>query len=33
MGKPRAVPYKGEGSSCDAGELDEIISERREYGE
>ena len=29
MGKPRAVPYKDEGSSYDEGWLDDIISEGR----
>lgn len=30
MGKPRAVPYKGRGSSYDEGWLDEICTERRD---
>ena len=30
MGKPRAVPYKGCGSSYDEGWLDEICTENRD---
>ena len=33
MGRPRAVPYKGRGSSLDEGWLDEIITEGRDYDE
>lgn len=33
MGKPRAVPYKGRGSSLDEGWLDEICTESRGYDE
>ena len=33
MGKPRVVPYKGDGSSYDDGCLDEIITESRSWDE
>ena len=33
MGKPRAVPYKGDGSSYDDGCLEEIITESRSWDE
>lgn len=33
MGKPRVVPYKGDGSSYDDGCLDEIITEGRSWDE
>ncbi|GHU93276.1 hypothetical protein FACS1894208_02470 [Clostridia bacterium] len=33
MGKARAVPYKGSGSSLDSGWLDELITEGRDWDE
>ena len=33
MGKPRAVPYKGEGAHYDEGWLDGLCCERRGYDE
>ena len=33
MGKPRAVPYKGRGSSMDTGWLDDLCTEGRDYDE
>ena len=33
MGRPRAVPYKGRGSSMDTGWLDDICTEGRDYDE
>ena len=33
MGRPRAVPYKGDGSSFDDGCLDEILTEGRSWDE
>jgi hypothetical protein len=33
MGRPRAVPYKGDGSSLDEGWLDEVCTENRDWDE
>ena len=33
MGRPRAVPYKGDGSSLDEGWLDDVCTENRDWDE